>query len=137
VSGTGPSGALSPTRRPGRRWIAIGAGAAALVPLLAWGHAALVRSSPAHRASVVRAPDRVVLWFSERLEPAFVSLTVRDAAGVQVDGGDARVATDDPTALSVAVPALGPGAYTVRYRVLSVDGHVVEGTTTFRVRATR
>jgi methionine-rich copper-binding protein CopC len=32
------------------------------------------------------------------------------------------------------VPALPAGAYTVKYRVLSVDGHVVEAELTFTVR---
>jgi methionine-rich copper-binding protein CopC len=36
--------------------------------------------------------------------------------------------------LSVSLPALSPGTYTVRYRVLSVDGHVVEGEFPFAVR---
>jgi hypothetical protein len=39
--------------------------------------------------------------------------------------------------LSVGIPPLAPGTYTVRYRVLSVDGHVVESertTSTSRLR---
>ena len=32
-------------------------------------------------------------------------------------------------------PNLDPGRYTVRFRVLSVDGHVVESSYTFTVKA--
>ena len=38
-----------------------------------------------------------------------------------------------PRLLSVALPPLPGGAYAVRYRVLSVDGHVVEGAYSFTV----
>jgi hypothetical protein len=37
--------------------------------------------------------------------------------------------------LSTNAPNLAPGRYTVRYRVLSVDGHVVESSFTFTVKA--
>jgi copper resistance protein C len=105
-----------------------------LGPQLAWAHAVLVKSSPAARAAVTRAPARVELWFNERLEPRFSELAVRDRDGQPANRGDARVGPDDPRLLSVAVPALAPGVYTVRYRVLSVDGHVVESEFRFTVR---
>jgi len=41
-----------------------------LSPLLGWAHASLVKSSPARRATLVSAPERVQLWFNERIEPA-------------------------------------------------------------------
>jgi methionine-rich copper-binding protein CopC len=98
-------------------------------------HALLVRSAPAARAAVATAPDRVLLWFNERLEPAYSSASVWSAAGTQVDRQDARVESDDPKRLSVTLAPLSPGAYTVRYRVLSVDGHIVESSFPFTVRA--
>jgi copper resistance protein C len=108
------------------------------VPLLSAGsvdaHAVLVRSAPAARATVATAPDRVFLWFNERLEPAYSSASVWNATGAQVDKKDARVETDDPKRLSVTLSRLAPGAYTVRYRVLSVDGHIVESSFPFTVR---
>jgi methionine-rich copper-binding protein CopC len=36
--------------------------------------------------------------------------------------------------LSIGVPALPAGVYTVKYRVLSVDGHIVEAEFAFTVR---
>jgi len=106
-----------------------------LAPGLAWGHAALVRSTPAQRATVARAPERVRLWFNEPLEAKFASISVWDAQGKRIDQRDGLVGPEDPKALSVGLPALGPGTYTVRYRVLSVDGHVVKGAFRFTVRA--
>jgi copper resistance protein C len=128
-----------PTRTPraprplvalgGLAWLGL-----ALAPVTGWTHAMLVKSIPARRAVLLKAPDRVQLWFSERLEPQFATLSVWDAAGARVDAGDAAVGTDDPKRLAVGLRPLAPGAYTVKFRVLSVDGHVVESEFGFRLR---
>jgi methionine-rich copper-binding protein CopC len=107
---------------------------AGLWPVPAWSHAYLVRSSPAARAVVARAPERVQLWFNERLEPAYSRVSVWGPDGQRVDAGDVQVTPAEPTRLSVGVPPLPAGGYTVRYRVLSVDGHVVEAEFVFTVR---
>jgi copper resistance protein C len=104
------------------------AGAAA-----AAAHATLVRSVPASRASVRQPPGRVELWFSERLEPAFSTASAWSATGARVDRQDASVAADDPKRLAMTLSGAVPGRYTVRYRVLSVDGHVTEGSFSFTV----
>ena len=97
-------------------------------------HAVLVRSIPGARSLLSVPPERVQLWFSERLEPAFSSVSVWSASGAQVDRRDARVSPDDPKQLSVTLPTIEPGTYTVRCRVLSVDGHVVEASFAFTVK---
>lgn len=118
-----------------RLLLVVAAAAVSLWPLAAaWPHAYLIRSVPASRSVVAQAPERVQLWFSERLEPAYSRLSVWSRAGERVDGGDVQVATTEPTRLSVSLPWLAPGGYTVRYRVLSVDGHVVEAEFGFAVR---
>jgi methionine-rich copper-binding protein CopC len=116
------------------RWTLAPLAALLLSAASSGAHAVLVRSAPAARAAVTTAPDRVLLWFNERLEPAYSSASVWNASGAQVDRKDARVEPDDPKRLALTVGALAPGAYTVRYRVLSVDGHVVESSFSFTVR---
>jgi methionine-rich copper-binding protein CopC len=106
----------------------------ALTPVPAAAHASLVRSSPPRRAVLPQAPARVDLWFNERLEPAYSTMTVETTAGARVDRQDAAVSQDDAHRLSVGLPALPPGEYVVRFRVLSVDGHVVESSFPFTVR---
>jgi methionine-rich copper-binding protein CopC len=106
-----------------------------LEPVPGSSHSLLVRSQPGQRSTVTRPPERVQMWFSERLEPAYATASVWSAAGKQVDAGDATVDPNDATLLSVSTPNLGPGRYTVRFRVLSVDGHVVESSYTFTVKA--
>jgi methionine-rich copper-binding protein CopC len=106
-----------------------------MVPVSGWGHAYLVKSSPARRAALSSPPTRVVLWFNERLEAQFSQLSVWNAEGQQVDGGDIQVGPDDGKRLSVGIPTLPAGSYTVKYRVLSVDGHVVESEFPFTIRS--
>ena len=107
------------------------------LPGLSQSHSLLVRSEPGPRSTVTRPPARVQMWFSERLEPAYATASVWNEAGKQVDGGDAAVDENDPVLLSVSTPHLGTGRFTVRFRVLSVDGHVVESKYTFTVKAAR
>ena len=100
----------------------------------ALAHALLVTSSPARRAVLSHPPARVELWFNERLESAYSTLSVETAAGAPVDRGDVTVGPDDPRKLSVTLPALASGRYVVRYRALSVDGHLVESSFVFSVK---
>ena len=100
----------------------------------AGAHAYLVKSLPARRAVVTHPPTAVQLWFNEAIEPKFSSVSVWDAAGQQVDLGDARVEPDDPKRLTVGLKPLARGTYRVRFRVLSVDGHVVETEYPFTLR---
>ncbi len=105
-----------------------------LGPVNSWAHAYLVKSIPTRRAVLSQAPARVQLWFNERLEGRFSQLSLWNAEGTQIDKGDLQVGPDDPKKLSVGVPTLLPGTYTMKYRVLSVDGHIVEGQFPFTLR---
>lgn len=108
-----------------------------LTPTLAWAHAYLVKSVPARRAILFKAPAKIQLWFNERLEARFSSLSVSDSNGKRVDLDDVQVAGDDPKQLSVGVGPLPPGIYAIKFRVLSVDGHVVEDQFPFTIRESR
>jgi copper resistance protein C len=124
--------------RAGRRSRLVLAAAALLAGALAsstaHAHAVLVRASPPHRAVLGQAPERVELWFNERLEAAYSTVSVWSEAGSQVDGRDVTVAPDDQRRLSVSLATRGSGRYTVKYRVLSVDGHIVDSRITFTVK---
>ena len=120
-----------------RRLVLTGLAALALWPALALAHAVLVKSVPAQRAALAEPPPRVELWFNERLEPAYSKASVTNEAGTQVDLRDVAVSAQDPRRLSLSLPALAPGRYTVSFRVLSVDGHVVESKLSFTVKDRR
>ena len=108
-----------------------------LVLLLAsstlWAHAYLVKSAPAQRAVLYRSPTKIQLWFNERLEPQYSSLSLSDANGKPVETGKAQVSFADPKQISVPIKPLPPGRYLIKYRVLSVDGHIVQDQFPFTV----
>jgi methionine-rich copper-binding protein CopC len=62
---------------------------------------------------------------------------VIDSSGNRVDLGNVAVDTHDPKRISVGVKLLVPGQYKIRFRVLSVDGHVVEDEVPFTIRDTQ
>ena len=104
-----------------------------LAPSVAGAHSGLRRSEPAAESKLKRPPTEVKLTFSEPLEAAYSSVKVDDSGGAQVDRGDARVERSNPTILRASLPPLAPGAYTVIWRVLSVDGHTTDGRFAFQV----
>ena len=105
-----------------------------LIPAPLSAHAYLVKSVPAERAVLLRAPAKIQLWFNERLEPRYSSISVSDSAGNRMDDGKMAVSVEDPKQLSASVKSLPAGRYLVRYRVLSVDGHVVQDQFPFTVK---
>lgn len=101
----------------------------------AHAHAMLQKTEPGRRATLSKPPAMVRLWFNEKLEPAFSSITVTDGAGRTVSADAARVAAGNPKLLEVRLPDLAPGEYTVSYEVLSIDGHTVKSKFTFTIKA--
>ena len=99
----------------------------------ALSHAMLDHATPPVGSTVRVAPNRVELWFTEPLEPAFSTLRVVDAGGRQIDGRDASVDKSDRKHLSVSLSSMPPGRYRVVWRVVSVDTHATEGDFTFDV----
>ena len=101
-------------------------------PILARAHAMLDHASPRVGSTVNTAPREIVLWFTQKLEPAFSTIEVRNEHGETVQAGKATV-TGDRTQLRVALKALPPGTYKVNWRVLSVDTHTTQGDFSFNV----
>jgi copper resistance protein C len=108
-----------------------------LVPLLlvlatgaAQAHAFLDHAEPRVGNKVANPPREVTLWFTQKLEPSFSSITVTNAAGDRVDSGKARVSGNQ---MSISLRPGGPGTYHVNWHVLSVDTHTTNGNFTFQV----
>jgi methionine-rich copper-binding protein CopC len=109
--------------------LAVVAGAATA----AQAHAHLDHATPAVGSTVSPAPKEVVLWFSEKLEPAFSTVEVRDGKGVAVQAGKSHVDPKQSTQIRVPLKHLSPGTYKVLWRVLSVDTHRTQGSFSFTV----
>jgi methionine-rich copper-binding protein CopC len=98
-------------------------------------HSTLVSSVPSADATVVDFPMEVTLSFNEELlkvgEENPNRVEVFDESGVLVSGPSVL------SGASIAAPVgiNGNGAYTVKYRVVSKDGHVVEDEYQFNVES--
>ena len=113
----------------------------AALALVAWlviappalAHAELIDASPAAGEVLLDPPQAVTLVFNEAVQPANDAIVVTSADGTRVAQGGVVVNPAD-TLTSTLAP-LDPGTYTVSYRVISDDGHVVEGSYQFAVEA--
>jgi methionine-rich copper-binding protein CopC len=99
-------------------------------PSTATAHAFLDHANPPVGAVVARSPAEVRLWFTERIEPRFSRLEITTAGGGKIAAGGV-VGGDQ---MSIRLPALKPGRYKVKWRVISVDTHETEGDFSFEVR---
>src|SRR5262245_58492049 len=105
------------------------------LPLLAGAtpagpHAILRPAPPRGGNTVAPAPSQVTWYFTEKLEPAFSTITVTNAAGQRVDSGKTRVSGSQ---MSISLKPGGSGTYHVKWHVLSVDTHTTDGNFTFQV----
>jgi copper resistance protein C len=117
----------------GSAWVAALALTLQSAPALA--HAMLVKAEPARRASLTVTPSQVRLWFNEEIEKDYASLTVLNADKAAVTEVKPHTASDAPKAIVLPLPELAAGKYTVKFRVLSVDGHVVDSSYDFTVKS--
>jgi methionine-rich copper-binding protein CopC len=101
----------------------------------ALAHSMLVKAEPPRRAVLATAPTQVRLWFNEELEGEYASLVVLDAEKHPVTEIKPQLTPDDPKSIVLPLPELMPGKYSVKFRVLSVDGHVVESSFDFTVKS--
>lgn len=100
----------------------------------ALAHSMLVKAEPPRRAVLTKSPTQVRLWFNEKIEGDYASLVVLDAQKQPITDAKPTLAPDDQKSIVLPLPELAPGKYSVKFRVLSVDGHVVESTFDFTVK---
>ncbi len=100
----------------------------------ALAHSMLVKAEPARRAVLTKAPNQVRLWFNEKIEGDYASLIVLDDKKQSITDIKPTLASDDPKSIILPLPELLPGKYSIKFRVLSVDGHVVESSFDFTVK---
>ncbi|HSM07017.1 MAG TPA: copper resistance CopC family protein [Longimicrobiales bacterium] len=97
-------------------------------------HLQLDRSAPEAEATVP-APSEIRLWFSQEPQAAGTSLRlIRDGAPLEI--GDLKPDPEDASVYVVALESpLAAGSYTVAWRAMAADGHVVRGEFPFTVQA--
>jgi len=115
-----------------RRLLLIVALAALAVPAKAFAHVTLLDPSPEYRERLAAGPPAVVLRFDQAVTAFPDSIAVRSGGGRVLS--DDAVGAADARVVLVPVRSLPRGAYTVRWHVLSSDGHPISGVYTFGVR---
>jgi len=123
------------TSRPGNRVI-VGLALASLIwsaaSVPAWAHGVVQRTEPAANRALDAAPRQVVLYFSEPADAALSSGVVADRDGKPVSTASAL--STDARRMTITLPAIPTGVYTVRWRVLwPADGHSTSGFFLFAV----
>lgn len=89
----------------------------------------MTESNPEDGATLKAAPSELEFTFSEPIGQSAVALTAPD--GSQVDLGEPEAS--DRTVVA-SVPELADrGTYAASYRVVSADGHPIEGTVEFEL----
>jgi len=98
----------------------------------AGAHAELESSDPKDGATLSSAPAAISFVFGEEILPEGNAVTLTDvAADSRLEVGPVEVEGDT---VSVAWPSASPeGEFRAAYRVVSADGHPIDGTITFTV----
>ncbi len=107
-------------------------GVALAFPALASAHATLTQTKPSFAQRLPSSPKIVMLQFDQSVDALPNAITVYTAKG-RIVSGKSKPGTDRRI-VTVPVHHLARGAYTVRWRVVSADSHVVAGVFTFGVR---
>jgi len=103
-------------------------------PVSAFAHAILVKSQPAKDETVKESPKQIDLWFNDAVRSEYKALAVIDSTGKRVDNHDVAQSLTNGANIYATVPTLAPGTYTIRYRVVSEDTHIVTGKFEFTVK---
>jgi methionine-rich copper-binding protein CopC len=114
--------------------VAVLLGLATLTPASrAVAHAFLERASPSAGSEVTSSPADLYIVFSEGVEPLFSTIELFSANGARVTTGKPHVAPNNDRRLTIDLPSLPPGTYTVVWHATSVDTHKTEGSYHFTV----
>ncbi len=122
-----PRGWLVPSLRSG---VLVGLVAALTFPASTFAHANLDSTSPSYRQRLQAPAKAVVLHFDQAVQAQPNAIEVKNELGNALSG---KARANGPI-VKVPLERLPRGAYTVRWHVLSEDGHVVSGVFTFGVR---
>jgi copper resistance protein C len=121
------------------RWVArtllaigVTVGAAAASALPAYAHTELDNAIPAAGVVLPKTPGSVQLNFTEPIDAELADVVVRAPDGRNLVVGPPR--QSGPGLMQPIAPTVRAGKLEVAYRVVSLDGHPVSGSFTFRVQ---
>ena len=103
------------------------------LPLPAQAHDTLLSSDPEDGASLETSPEAITLTFSADVLAVSPLVRITDESGAQL--AEIVPAVDGATATATLEEPLPAGAHTIQWRVVSSDGHPIEGSFTITVAA--
>jgi len=106
--------------------------AALAVPAVASAHATMQEAHPGVQSRVEQSPHQVTLRFDQSVEAPPNAIVVLAPGGRRLSGAVSQTARNTVVRVPVRGAVAGQ-AYTVRWRVVSADGHVATGVFTFGV----
>ena len=106
--------------------------AAALVSGIAHAHTHLEKSTPADNAVLSQAPAKITLEFSEAARLTALRLKKdADNSGTKLE----PLPKTSAATVSMPLAPLAPGKYTVEWRVVGDDSHIMSGKLHFELKA--
>jgi len=114
-----------------KRTVVVLALAALIAPASAAAHATLIGTTPADGAVLDRAPQTVRVAFDDRIHVAHGNAAVSNANNASVLDGAPRTAGH--TLVLPLSAGLADGSYSVRWSIVSEDGHREQGVLAFAV----
>ncbi len=103
-------------------------------PALVFAHGTLESAAPAAGSTIDVSPETLRLTFNEDLESAFSTVKVLNAKSATVSKEKATVEASNPRVLTIKLPKLSSGAYSVQWAVMTHDAHKTRGAYTFQVK---
>ncbi|MEK4741919.1 copper resistance CopC/CopD family protein [Bacillus sp. FSL R9-9481] len=91
-----------------------------------FAHTSVVGATPKEGEVLTVQPEQIILEFSEPVAGNVVNIELLDASAKRVQVSKVEI-LDNPTKLKVKLPNLNNGTYTVRWSMISADGHPSEG----------
>lgn len=97
-------------------------------------HNHLTKSTPSADETVKDSPTQIRLWFNEKPEASFSSVSVLTADSTKLDVvGKAHTTNDTLSVAADVTKPLTKGKYMIVWRTAGKDGHAVRGRFSFSV----
>ncbi|MGN4446150.1 copper resistance CopC/CopD family protein [Bacillus cereus group sp. MYBK79-1] len=91
-----------------------------------FAHTSVVGTTPKEGEVLTVQPEQIILEFSEPVTENVVNIELLDSSARRVQVSKVEI-LDSPTKIKVKIPNLNNGTYTVRWSMISADGHLSEG----------
>lgn len=96
-------------------------------------HSTLIESNPTPNLVIDESPTEVTLQFNEPIEQDLAHLTIYDWKAKPVYIGQADNPGERMPLVTFTIPELEDGTHTIKWSVVSLDGHTISGSYSFAI----